>query len=295
MFIALIGNTHFGLILTKQLNEYDTNNSYKFYNTNESKLDKIKFALNLPFIDVVYSISASIRDGGALNLALKFNKKVVQHFIGSDVLSAQIDFKNKNINQKLIEHSHYLCEVNWIQDELNEINISSEVKALMVYEKFLKPKLFKEFSVLTYMGKGKEQFYGIEDFIKLAQDFPTIQFKIAGIESYVNLPENIRCLGWIDMMDELQNSTVFIRNAKHDGLGFSVIEALSLGRVTFYNYDFPYVNYFEDYNDLKKQFGYCVDEFRGSKLTVNDEAIEYIKKIFNKEKVLNDLIEVLTK
>ena len=26
------------------------------------------------------------------------------------------------------------------------------------------------------------------------------------------------------MIDELQNATVFIRNAEHDGLGFSVIE-----------------------------------------------------------------------
>jgi len=294
MYIALIGNSHFGPILTKQLNEYD-NNSYRFYNTNENKIDKIKFALNLPFIDVVYSVSASISGGGALNLALRFNKKIVQHFIGSDVLSAQIDFKNKNINQKLIENSHYLCEVNWIQEELTEINISSEVKALMVYERFLKPKLFEEFSVLTYMGKGKELFYGIEHFIKLAKDFPHIQFKIAGIESYANLPVNIRCLGWINMMDELQNSTVFIRNAKHDGLGFSIIEALSLGRVTFYNYDFPYVNYFEDYNDLKEQFCVCVESFNMGKLLINDEAIAYAKSLFNKERVLNELVEVLGK
>ena len=295
MNIALIGNSYFGVILTEQLTRYDKENTYTFYNTNEYFVEKIKFLFHIFKIDIVYSIGATVSGGGALNLALRFNKKIVQHFIGSDVLSAQLDFKNQNINKKLIENSRYLCEVNWIQKELNEINISSEVKSLMVYENFLKPKLFEAFSVLTYMGKGKELFYGIEHFIKLAKDFPHIKFKIAGIESYTNLPVNIRCLGWINMIDELQNSTVFIRNAWHDGLGFSIIEALSLGRVTFYNYDFPYVNYFKDYNDLKEQFSVCVESFNSRKLTINHEAIEYTKSIFNKEKVLNELVQSLSK
>jgi len=290
MRVAIIGNSHFGQILFRNLSSYDKDNSYIFYNTSEKKFDKIKFFINLPFIDIVYSVGATIYGGGALNWALKFNKKIVQHFIGSDVLSAQEDFKNHNINKKLINQSRYLCEVNWIKDELKEIDIEADIKAIMIYDKFIEAQKFKDFSVLTYMGKGKEKFYGVEDFIKLAKAFPDIDFKIAGIDSFENLPLNIECLGWIDIIEELQQSTVFIRNALHDGLGFSVIESLSLGRITFYNYNFPHVNYFEDYNSLKNQFIKIVDD---KKLKVNNESIAFVQENFNRENVLDNLIKAI--
>ena len=295
MNIAIIGNSYFGEILTKQLNEFDKENRYKFYNTSEKVLDKIKFALHIVNIDVVYSISASISGGGALNLALKFDKKIIQHFIGSDVLSAREDFKNDKVNNTLIQKSKYLCEVDWIQEELKEININSKVQPIMVYENIIEPKKFKEFEVLTYIGKGKERFYGIDDFIQLAKDFPKLKFKIAGIDMYPNLPTNIKCLGWIDMQKEMQNSTIFIRNTKHDGLGFTVLEALSLGRVIFYNYDFPHVNYFQNYKQLKDKFEIKYQEFQDGRLDIDYEAIEFIKENFNRDRVLYTLIKKMLK
>ena len=295
MNIAIIGNSHFGQILTKQLSNYDKANSYKFYNTNEKVIDKIRFALDILKIDIVYSLSASICAGGALNLALKFNKKIVQHFIGSDVLSAIEDYKNGDINKYLIEKTKYLCEVDWIRDELKEIKIDAKITPIMVYENFIKPKGFNGFSVLTYVGKDKEKFYGIDDFIKLAKDFPAINFAIAGIETYDNLPKNIKCLGWINMNQELQESTIFIRNAKHDGLGFTVIEALSLGRVVFYNYDFSYVNSFKSYQELKEKFEIKYEAFKNGKLEIDYKAIEFVKEQFNREKVLNGLVEEILK
>ena len=293
MNIAIIGNSHFGLILTKQLQKFDTSNKYNFYNTNENVVDKIKFALNLPFVDIVYSITATISAGGALTLALKFNKKIVQHFIGSDVLTTQEDFKNNNINLKLIKNSNYLCEVEWIQNELKDLNIDAKIVSLMAYEKFLIPKEFNKFSVLTYLGKAKEEYYGINNFIKLAKDFPQIEFKIAGIEEYKNLPQNIKCLGWVDLNEEMQNSAVYIRNAKHDGLAFSVIEALALGRYVAMNYDFPFVDYFKNYKELKNIVLNKYSEFQEGKLDIHGEAIGFIKENFNETKVLSDIVQSL--
>lgn len=291
MNIAIIGNDHFGKILAKQLNDFDKNNSYNFYNTSEKVVDKIKFLLHILSIDVVYSIGGSIRAGGALAVALKFNKKILQHFIGSDVLTAIEGFKNNRVDTKLIKSTTYLCEVDWIEEELQEINVDAKVQALMVYENYLEPKEFQDFSVLTYMGKGKEKFYGIDDCIQLAKDFPEIYFKIAGIDSYQNLPKNIECLGWIDMQKEMQKNSLFIRNAKHDGLGFTVIEALASGRVVFYNYDFPYVNHFKNYKELKEKFDLKYQEFQGAKLNIDYEAIEFVNKNFNRDKVLSSLVE----
>jgi len=293
MNIAIIGNSYFGPILTKQLSDFDKKNSYKFYNTNEKLIDKIKFAINIPFIDIVYSISASISGGGALNLALKFNKKIVQHFIGSDVLSAQNDFKHKRINKELIRNSEYLCEAEWIKDELKELNIYAKIVPYKAHEEFLIPKKFGNFSVLTYLGKDKEEYYGINDFIKLAIDFPQIKFKIAGIVRYKDLPQNIKCLGWVDLNEEMQKSTVYIRNAKHDGLAFSVIEALALGRYVARNYNFPFVDYFKNYEELKKIIIDKYIDFQKGELDINYKAIEFIENNFNKSKVLSNIVKIL--
>lgn len=294
MNIAIIGNSHFGTILTRQLSEFDKINSYKFYNTNEKKIDKIKFALNIFKIDVVYSISATINGGGALNLALKFNKKIVQHFIGSDVLSAVDDFNVGNINHILIKKSTYLCEVGWIHKELKEIGLNSLITPMAIYSQNNILKQPKEFSVLTYMGKGKEEFYGMNSLIKIAQSLKDIEFKVAGIDSYISpLPKNIKLLGWIDLNKELQKSVCFIRNVKHDGLAFSVLEALGLGKVVFRNYKFPYCIYFEDVNDLIEKIKKYKELFNEGKLKIDYDAIKFVKNKYSKEKVLSSLVNIL--
>jgi len=294
MNIAIMGNSYFGSKLAKQLSSFDRKNSYFFYDTNAKIIDKIKFALHLPFIDVVYSLSASIRTGGALKLALLFNKKIVQHFIGSDVLSAQKDFEANNINNKLIEKSDYLCEVEWIEDELKEIEINSEIVPIMAYETFTNSKEIENFSVLTYLGKTKEKYYGIDDFIRLANNFKEIKFKIAGIDSYRNLPKNIKCLGWTDLKKELQNSAVYIRNAKHDGLAFSVIEALAEGRYVAMNYKFPFCDYFNNYSELENIIRKKFVTYQRNALDINYDGIKYIKAEYSNEKVLANLVKNLT-
>ena len=294
MKIAIIGNSYFGSILAKQLDSFDNNNKYYFFNTNESLIDKIKFFFFLLIADRVYSISASISGGGALKAAKFFNKKIIQHFIGSDVLSAKEDYKNNNIDKKLISKSNFLCEVDWIQKELEDINIQADIASIAIYDKDITPKPFTNFSVLTYMAKGKEEFYGIDDLINLAKNFKDVTFKVAGIDSYKKtLPSNIKLLGWVDMDKELQNSCCYIRNVKHDGLAFSVLEALGYGRIVFYNYNFPYVNYFSNIEELKEKIHNAKKAFENNELKLNKKAIDFIQKEFSKEKVLNNLIKIL--
>ncbi|HFU74657.1 MAG TPA: glycosyltransferase family 1 protein [Arcobacter sp.] len=293
MNIAVIGNNYFGNIITEKLKKYDKKNTYKFYDTNTKKIDKIKFVLNILHIDIVYSVSASVQGGGALNIATFFNKRIVQHFIGSDVLTAEQDFKKGNVSDKLIKSSTFLCEVEWIKDELKNISIDAAVVPIMAYKQEKKPKDFENLSVLTYMSKGKEEFYGVQDYIALAKNFPKITFKIAGIDSYEDLPHNVKCLGWIDMIEELQNTTVFIRNAEHDGVGFSVIEALSLGRIVLYNYKFPYVQSFSNRENLIAEFEKIKKTFDRGELELNFEAIEFVKQEFDEQKVISNLKEVL--
>lgn len=295
MNVAIIGNNHFGPILTKQLAQYDTKNSYIFYDTNAKVFDKIKFIFNILKIDVVYSLSATVSGGGALNLALKLNKKIVQHFIGSDVLGAVEDYKRGNINQQLLKRSIFLCEVDWIAEELKEISIHAKIQTYCIIENSDTFELPKSFSILTYLGKGKEEFYGLDTLIEVANKLKDIEFKVAGIDAYnVALPKNITLLGWVDMYKELQKSVCYIRNASHDGIAFSVIEALSLGRYVFRNYKFPYTIYFESATELAEKISQKKRLFDDLRLQINTEAINFVKIEFSKEKVLANLVKILT-
>lgn len=296
MNIAIIGNSHFGSILTKQLSDFDKANSYKFYNTNEKKIDKIKFVLDMFKINVVYSVSASIVSGGALNLALRFNKKIVQHFIGSDVLTAINNYKSSNIDKELIEKSEYLCEVDWIKEELKEIEISAKIVSIAIYNKENIRRLIpSKFTVLTYMSKGKEEYYGINTLLELSKELPNVEFRVAGIEDYYKpLPNNIKLLGWISMDREFENSVCYLRNAKHDGLAFSVLEALSCGKKVFYNYHFPHTIYFRDSDDLVEKISEQKKLFDNNQLHINEEAIAFVNNKFNRKKVLKNLVQILT-
>ena len=102
----------------------------------------------------------------------------------------------------------------------------------------------------------------------------------------------MKLLGWVDMDREYQECMVYIRAPEHDGLAFSVLEALSYGRVVFRNYQFDYVNYFKDYEDLKKQMRVVIKDFHNNRLTINNDAIEFVNREFSKEKVLGNLIKI---
>lgn len=147
--------------------------------------------------------------------------------------------------------------------------------------------------VLVYIGKDKPEFYGIQQIIKLAKDFSSVEFRIVGLQEYKNIPENMTLLGWVPNIEkEYEQCLVFIRIPEHDGSPFSVIEALSYGRIVFYNRKLPYVNYVNSYEELKVQLTKVIEDFKNGELSINYNAINYIKKEFNREKILNNLIKV---
>jgi len=292
MKILIIGLPYFAQKLQKELSSYDKDNAYIFLNTHYKKTDKIKYLLHLINTDIIYIHGGLICCSELIDIALKFNKRIIMNWAGSDVLKAKEILYKKNYNY--INNIEHYCVAPWLQEELKDININAKLLDITVAPNYKKKlsKTFKELSVLSYISKDKPMFYGIDIIIKLANYFPNIKFRIAGIKHHNEIPTNLTLLGWIDMEEEYIKNPIFIRTPKHDGMPFSVIEALSYGRVVFYNHKVPFVNYFQNFEDLKNQFQKVVDDFEQGKLTINYEAIEYVKKEFNKEKILNNLIKV---
>ena len=255
MKIIITGMPYFANKIYNQLKSYDEDSNYIYLNTFYSKIDKLKYIFHILNSDIQYIVGGSVSGSGAIDLALKLNKKIVLHWVGTDVLEASKIVNNNLHDNRYINNTIHLCETVWIQEELDSIGVKAIIAPMMIYDKtkYQNLEMPNKFKVLSYIGKDRPEFYGIQILIKLANDFPNIEFRVAGLEKYNNLPSNLKLLGWVDMDKEYQKCMVYIRAPEHDGLAFSVLEALSYGRIVFYNYKFDYINYFKDYEDLKEQ------------------------------------------
>lgn len=294
MKIIITGMPYFAKKIYKFLSDYDKSNTYLYLNTFYSYLDKIKYLINILSSDVIYIIGGAVNNSKVIDIALLLNKKIIMHWAGSDVLYAKKNIQDNKFNYKYIKNIVHLCEVNWIQEELKNIGIKAKVSPIMICENEYKEDylLPKKFIVLSYIGKDRPKFYGIDTIYQLAIDFPDIEFRIAGLEYYKDAPKNIKFLGWTNMDEEYKKCVVYIRTPKHDGLAYSVLEALSYGRIVLRNYKFPNTIFFSNYNDLKNKLNKLIMEFEKDNLNINTEGIKYVRDNYNKTKVLNSLIKI---
>lgn len=294
MKALIIGLPYFSNKLAHSLAGFDKDNNYIALNTYEKRIDKFKYVLNLLNTDVVYSIGGALSGCKSIDIALAFQKKIVMHWVGTDVLNAISDYKNNRVDFKYVQNIRHFCEVSWIQDELKQIGIDAEIVQFATFDKKISKanSLPDKFSILSYVGKGREKFYGIEKLIRLASDFFEIEIKIVGISEYhLPVPSNIRFLGWVENMDdEYRNCVLYLRMPEHDGLAFSVLEALANGRYVGYEYAFPNCFQVCTYNDLKSLVLNLFYNFYNSALEPNTSGATYVKSNFNNNTVLDNLI-----
>ncbi len=299
MKILFIGYPHFAKRIAEELNKFDKENTYLAFDTNNCIKEKIKFFFHVFNSDIIYQFGGVFKKGGALRTALFFKKKIIFNWVGTDVLLAK---KEKDINNNiLIKKTINSYEAEWIKDEFKKI-IKEKIH-------FVKSPAFmangincnlvfpNKFIVFTYINKHREEFYGIKEVLKLAEDFPNIEIRIAGLSnSKYKIPENVKLLGWVNnMQKEMNDSVVFIRIPKHDGLAFTVLEALQLGKYVIRNYDFPETFYAKHYEDIKKTTTYLKEKFDKGELKINQKGIDFVKREYNREKILNEQINFFKK
>lgn len=274
--IIILGNSYFALKIKCALQDV-SDERVIYLNTSESILDKVMYILLIPFARVVYTVSGSVVLGGALWLALVFKTKIYQHFIGSDVTKAISDYAANNESKSLIKASRYLVEVSWIKDEVEQnLPIKTDIVKLPVLnDKYVavkaesKKKNFKK-KVLCYVGEGKEEFYGINTIIDVSSKMLHMDFVIIGssCSSYKDrFKNNVVFLGWVELVEDLMSRCdVYLRVTAHDGLPFTVIEALSNSMYVIYNRPFPSCSLAETSDEIVKE------------LTMLDREIEIVGK-----------------
>lgn len=295
--VIIIGLPYFVDKLVRNLSDYDKSGSYIGLDMSQGITVKIKYVLHLINADIVYSLEGFAVHSKAAALALFLKKKLVLHWVGSDVLNAKRAYREGLVSNKIIDAATHFSEAVWIQSELEAIGIKSEIVNYSGFDKkdFQISELPKTFSILSYVAKGREEFYGLDKLIRLAGDFPDIEIKIAGIsDSQRVIPTNVRLLGWVNSMDEhFKNCVLFLRLMEHDGLSFSVREALANGRYVGYSYEYANVFYINDYEKLRNVVSELYGKFKDNKLPLNQQGIDFIRENFSEHAVLSNLIAKL--
>lgn len=293
MRVIIVGLPLFAERLQRELSEFDKSATYIHLNTYYSKWDKLKAWFLIPMSDIVYSINGTLSPSGVFDRAMRLGKKVVMHWVGTDVLSAQEAVKENKALDLYRKNAIHFCEVEWIQDELLEIGVRAEKINIAVFEKEYELRNPSgSLCVLTYIPPNRAEFYGLNELRQLAFAFPKVSFLIAGTGPGVfdNLPDNIELLGWVkDMNPVFDRAHVCLRFPEHDGLSFFVLEALARGKQVMYRYSFQHCHSADTTEDLKKILTSLVKRFDEGDSLINAEGAEMVSNEYNREKVLGDL------
>jgi hypothetical protein len=299
MKVIVVGIPYFASKIAKNLTAGDGKNAYLAIDASAGAWQKIRYVWHMISAKVLYQVGGSNICGGTLRLAMLLNKQIVMHWVGTDVLNMQEAYKVGDVDADLIRRTKHLCEVDWVQKELLDVGIQAEIAQIACFTDEIPtpPPFPKIFSILSYMGKGREKFYGIDKLIDLAQSFPDIPIRIAGISQYsAPLPSNIELLGWVnDMVKEYRDCVLFLRLPEHDGLSFSVLEALSYGRYVGYTYSFRGTYKIADMSELRDLVQSMSELHSRGLLGLNNDGHKFIVECYLSGTVMRSLIETITR
>ena len=95
------------------------------------------------------------------------------------------------------------------------------------------------------------------------------------------------------MREEYRNCVLYLRLPEHDGLSFSVLEALSHGRYVGYSHRLPNTYFIDSFARLKDVVRDLYDAFKRGGLGVNHPGAEYVRSQHNRHVVLGGLASKL--
>ena len=299
MIVLIVGLPAFTHKISKDLNQLDKSNKYIALNTYYSWKDKLLFLILLPFSKIVISFNGVTDNSPVLNWTIRFNKKLIMQWMGTDALLAIKRFKEKNILRKYIDYATHFVDSTWQE---------SEVRSLMLEPNFVRFKYgrnirplerYNDIHILSYVAKDKQEFYGLNKIIRAAEKFPSIEFRIAGLISCnYKIPENVKLIGWLkseDMDRELKSAAIFLRMTDHDGFSVTVIEAISIGAEVIWTHDAKGVNYVQSIEEMNKAIDKAIQDIKNRDLKPNQNTIDFAEKYYNKEELLKNYIRELNK
>jgi glycosyltransferase involved in cell wall biosynthesis len=176
-------------------------------------------------------------------------KKVVWHWIGSDVLGFRSCRQRPGLRGWIGRRAAYqwpfahLADSPQLAQELRELGLNPQVVRLLPKCIEASPEpLPEKFTALSYWTRGRRTFYGGDIVFALAKAMPQLEFLIVGTDAADEpaAPANVTFLGYLkDLSAVYSRSSVLIRLPQHDSLSAMVLEMLARGRYVIYNKSLP--------------------------------------------------------
>jgi len=299
MKVIVVGLPLFSKRFVEDINQFSNTKELVFIDTYSSKFELLKFLILLPFVDGVLSINGVTDNSGTLNYVLRWKKKLWMQWVGTDVLLASERFAKDELLRKYIDYAYNVTDAKWLKEELAQANIEADENSYKFLDRpTVNLKKYDSIKVLSYVAKNRENFYGLNHIVKLAESNPEITFNIVGTDSYhEKLPSNIILHGWVsheEMYKMMSEHAIFIRLTDHDGYSASVIESMSLGCEVIASHPFENA-YVPNEENLIDKFQFVIEKIRDRGLLPNAENSNLYLKKFHKETVLKDLYHQLKK
>jgi hypothetical protein len=245
--------------------------------------------------DLAYTWGGRISMGKFLWAARLLGKqKLIMLWSGSDVLYAQGEYA-KGVRTPWVNGVVHWAVSPWIADEVKELGIPCEYVQASFVDVIPQPKpLPKNFSVLLFVrGVAKTELYGWDRMLEVAQALPHIDFHLCGLHDGESLQvsENIKIHNWMnDLTPLLEEITVVYRPVRHDGLSFTVLEALSHGRHILYTYPLPGCVQVSDAAMACAELQRLYEAHEAGMLALNETGRSYIEREYAAEKVSTELL-----
>lgn len=298
MKVIINGLPLFSSRLAADLRSIAPTYTIRFHDTYNSSSARFKFALDIRNADVFISMNGVSDGSGSLDLVMKKHVPMMMLWMGTDVHLAIERHENGSINRKFIEYAHHFTDSPLLKRELESIGINAKT----LHFKWINTSnnnidVFPSLSAFSYIGQGKADFYGWQQVRELALVFPEISFKIAGstgVELH-DIPKNVKFLGWIDneSMNRLRNETpIFIRLPQHDGFSMSVLEAMGSGCEVLWNQELQGCHIYNQTAPVE-QFAGILNTLKLRNLTKNTANIQFIASHFEKQHILQNLLQTL--
>lgn len=290
--IVVVGLPIFAKRFVDQMKAFDKSNTYIHLNTYYNKKDQLRFLYHLRNLDLLYSINGTLGESTVISKVLDKDKPVILNWAGTDVLNAIDAYKSNNYNTRFHESCIHHAVAPWLAEELKEINLDAKYLPYLGFESEKTDHNSKienrtQLKVITYINEQNPSFYGLEKIKQIAKECPDIEFGIVGMQSEDNVLNNIKFFGWVNDLRKLMNTyDIVIRQTEHDGLSNFILDGLSLGKTVMYNKEFPHCIYADNVVDCVKE----LNNLKEAGLNANLAGVDFIKKEFNKEKVLSNIV-----
>ena len=197
--------------------------------------------------DIIHEIYAG--SGGPITLAKPAGKKVVRHWIGSDVLE-YTGRRPAGLQMRVLKLPGALNALTTAHASIwhnlqEELPFASTVLPITTEEyASAKPAGKPLNKVLCYSGGGREWKYGLDYILETAALCPQLEFRVSSCTgTRLPVPPNVKLLGQLNAAQldaEYASSLALYRPSRHDGLPGMVLEALARQIPVMYSQELPH-------------------------------------------------------